>query len=547
MRRFPKAILLSVLVALVCLPRPGETCGPFFSEAIFARPHGPDRPLEDFARGKLGVVLPDWNIPYRVVAYRYLVARPLSATEQESLLDHYNVERRIEPPDWTGRAVQDWTSARSKYRQEPPLIALWGYKPSDSEFFSYPNCLAPAFTTAIATLNDRANRFGPASQDLQEWISGQDAVFSNCGGGNGSSFPPELPDTANPLLRADRAYQIAAAHFYAGGRENYEIAVTGFQAISVDKSSPWHTLSSYLVARSLIRQASVAAEPDQTYYLPILSKAEAQLEAILKDPELQSVHDDALALLGLVRYRLHPEQREIELGKLLAEGAGIHFGQDLVDYTWLWSRYPYPAHAHDDLSAWLCEGGSLEGAFEKWRTTHSMPWRVASLWQLKPADHAFKEVMDAAAKVPPTSEAYPTVAYCRARLARESGDEAIARQVLNAVLTQRKALPLSALHLLQDEQMQVVTDYGTFQSRLWQNPIEYDDGVNIVPCDTADAPGCGPNSARPLPRCSTPASQTSCSLASRSHARFQQICIAVWRHRPGRVRLCSIRPTLQDN
>ena len=122
-----------------------------------------------------------------------------------------------------------------------------------------------------------------------------------------------------------------------------------------------------------------------------------------------------------------------------------------------------------------------------------MPWLVAALWQLKPGDAAFSGVMEAAAKVPPASEAYATVAYYRARLARESGDDELARRVLKGALAQRRVLPLSALHLFQDEQMQVVTDYETFQSSLWQNPLEYDNGVgDIVPCEKADLPGCGP-------------------------------------------------------
>lgn len=359
----------------------------------------------------------------------------------------------------------------------------------------YPNCLDPAFTTAVETLKDRARRFGATSPEPQEWISGQDAVFSNCSGrGN---IPPPLPATANPLLRADRAYQIAAAHFYAGPTEDHEItkgyenAVKGFQAIAEDKSSPWHTLAPYLVARTLIRQASVTAEPNQTYNPAFLGQAEVQLEAILKDPAERSVHDDAESQLGFVRYRLHPEQRLSELGKLLAAGGtGIHFGQDLVDYTWLGRRFPHPAN--DNLSAWLSEGGSPENSIDKWRRTYSPPWLVAVLWQLKPGDTVFREVMAAAAKVPPTSEAYATVAYYRARLARESGDDELARQVLKAALAESKNLPLSALHLFQDEQMQVVTDFETFESRLWQNPIEYDDGWDISPCEKPDSPGCGP-------------------------------------------------------
>jgi hypothetical protein len=495
MRRFPKAIILSALAALVFLPRLGETCGPFFSAAIFARAHGPDRPMADFARGKIGVVLPDWYAVYRIVAYRYLESKPLSAEEQQSLLEHYDAERRIEPPKRMGQAAEEWVSARSQYNQEPAPIGLTDYKPTQNEFSSYPNCLAPALITAAATLKARAQRFGATSPELREWIRGQDAVFSNCSGG--ANIPPELPPTANPLLRADRAYQIAAAHFYAGPTEayeitkGYEIALEDFQAIAADKSSPWHTLAPYLVARTSIRQAGVTAEENQTYNPAILAKAEVQLEAILKDPTQRPVHDDAESLLGFVRYRLHPKQRKSELSKLLAEGGiGIHFGQDLVDYTWLGVS---PNPEHDDLSGWLSEGGSLEGAVAKWRATRSMPWLVAVLWQLKPRDAAFTEVMGAAAKVPPISEAYATVAYYRARLARQSGNVDLARGVLKAAWAQSKTFPPSAIHLFQDEQMQVATDFESFESRLWQNPIEYDDDVgNIDPCADSNEHDCGP-------------------------------------------------------
>jgi hypothetical protein len=490
MKRFRQAFILCALAALVFHPRLGETCGPFFNAAVFTREHGPDRPLKDFAGGKIGVVLPDWYDAYRIVAYRYLESKPLSAAEQQALLDHFDADRRIDPPEQFTRALADWTSARAQYAHEPAPNPPQEYRPSDYAFNAIPNCLAPAFITAVETLKDRASRFGPKSPEIEEWIRGQDGVFSNCGRGN--NVPPELPAAANPLLRADRAYQIAAAHFYAGGAKDYEEALKDFQSIAADKASPWHDIAAYLVARTLIRQASATAEANKTYNLAVLAQAETQLEAILKDPELQSVHADAASLLGLVNYRLHPQQRFSELGKLLAEGGtGAHFGQDLVDYTWL---APGSASAaHDDLSDWLSAGSSPDGAMAKWRATRSMPWLVAVFWQLQPGDTAFAEVMAAAAKVPPTSEAYPTVAYYRARLARESGDAGLARQILKGALAQAANLPVSSLHLFQDEQMQVAADFDAFASHLWQNPIELDDEArDITPCLKSDSPGCGP-------------------------------------------------------
>jgi hypothetical protein len=121
-RRFLKALILCTLVASVFLPRLGETCGPFFSAAIFARAHGPDRPIADFARGRIGVVLPDWYEAYRVVAYRYLESKPLSAAEQQSLLDQYDDERRIEPPNRWVEAITDWASAEAQYDQPLPRM-----------------------------------------------------------------------------------------------------------------------------------------------------------------------------------------------------------------------------------------------------------------------------------------------------------------------------------------------------------------------------------------------------------------------------------------
>ena len=490
MKRFRKTFILGALAALVFHPRLGETCGPFFSAAVFSREHGPDRPLKDFARGKIGVVLPDWYDAYRIVAYRYLESKPLSAAEQQSLLDHYDADRRIGPPNPFSQALADWTSARAQYSQQPSPNAPQEYRQGKDEFYAVPNCLAPAFINATETLKGRAVRFGPKSPELEEWIRGQDAVFSNCGGAN--NIPPELPATANPLLRADRAYQIAAAHFYAGGAKDYEIALKDFQAIGGDRDSPWHGIAAYLVARTLIRQASVTAEANKTFNLAVLAQAETQLEAILKDPELQSVHADAASMLGLVDYRLHPQQRAAALGKVLAEGGTeAHFGQDLVDYTWL--ERSSPNVAHDDLSDWLSSGGSSADSMAKWRTTRSMPWLVAVLWQLQPGDAALAEVMAAAAKVSPTSEAYPTVAYYRSRLARESGDAELARQILKGALAQAANLPVSSLHLFQDEQMQVAADFQTFASHLWQNPIELDaEAGDITPCLKSDSPECGP-------------------------------------------------------
>lgn len=510
MRSILKVLILCGAAGLLLLPRLGETCAPEFPQAIFVRSHGPDRPMSSFAQGRIGIILPSWRRAYLVVAYRFLESKRLSAAEQRSLLEHWDVDRRIEPRDTTRQAIADWVSARNKYPTNGVPKNTQEFEPRNLGYREIPNCLAPAFVTAVATLTDRAARFGAASPELQEWIRGQDTVFRNCAAG--TSIPAQLPATVNPLLRAERAYQIAAAHFYTG---QFEAARQEFQAIATDGSSPWRTIAPYLVARTLIREAMNTAAVDQSFNPVVLAKAEDWLKAMMNDPKNRSVRQDAESLLGFVRYHLHPEQRQHELGRLLARGSsGPRFGQNLVDYTWSLDRFlelepDFPGvqrwtseyekrkaewvlrrytelkpQRSDDLSDWLMTVQSpapeaKDHAAEMWRSTHSAPWLVAALGKVHGGDVATHDLMDAAAEIPSGSSAYVTVAYHRARLARESGDTATARRILKEALAQGDILPPSTVHLLQVEQMRAAADVDDFLAHLWQRPIRLDSGLDI--------------------------------------------------------------------
>jgi hypothetical protein len=56
-------------------------------------------------------------------------------------------------------------------------------------------------------------------------------------------------------MRADRAYQIASAKFYA---DQYDAARQDFQTIAADPTSPWHTIAPYLAARCFIRAGKLS-------------------------------------------------------------------------------------------------------------------------------------------------------------------------------------------------------------------------------------------------------------------------------------------------
>jgi hypothetical protein len=509
MKKILKVMFVSAVAVWIVLPRHGRSCAPDFPRAIFVRPHGPDRPMTSFAGGKLGIVLPTWWRAYLLVAYRYLESKPLSPEEQHSLLERWDVDRALEPNSRTSDAIAKWVSARRLHTQSLITYEIGEFKNWTSEYYQIENCQAPAFTTAIFTLEDRAHHFGATSRELQEWIRGQDTVFGNCGGGN--ILPAQLPASANPLLRADRAYQIAASRFYSG---EFEAAIQDFKAIAGDLSSPWHDIASYLIARTLIRIAAKTAQPDFTYNPIVLAQAETWLKQIVGDPKQRAVRKDAQSLLSLVVFHLHPEQRQHELGRLLARGGtGSSYGQDLRDYTFLldhifefdpdfpgierwtpeyeqrkkeWNRNRYSQlkpQRSDDLTDWAItmqwEGpAARDHAIAKWKSTQSVPWLVAALGRLKGGDAEVGDLMNAAAEISPTSAAYATVAYHRIRLARESGDYQLARKVLKEALAPGINLPPSAVHLLQDEQMMAAADFKDFLAFLWQRPLLFDYGEN---------------------------------------------------------------------
>src|SRR5690606_37821905 len=145
------------------------------------------------------------------------------------------------------------------------------------------------------------------------------------------------PDEANPSmpewLQKDRAYQMAAASFYS---LDYADARRRFAAIAEDFSSPWQETADYLVGRTMIRQASLARS-EQTanrFY----AEAESYPYRLSVSSNKYAASDEKL--LGLVKYRLHHEQRTRELAQILSyQNGGENFRQHLIDYTWLLDKF----------------------------------------------------------------------------------------------------------------------------------------------------------------------------------------------------------------
>ena len=122
-------------------------------------------------------------------------------------------------------------------------MSLYAAVSKDQPYFQYVNCPVDALQNASRTLDDRVAKYGADSANVREWVSAQDQVFSNCGG-EARVIPASL-DSEDTQFRADRAYQIAAAHFYC---RDFDEAVADFDTLAKDRSSPWSTMSPYLAA-----------------------------------------------------------------------------------------------------------------------------------------------------------------------------------------------------------------------------------------------------------------------------------------------------------
>jgi hypothetical protein len=480
------ALAIGMAVGLV-LSRPALGCGPFFEQAIFTYTLHPDLPLSGFARGQLGVLQPTYARSYLYVAYRYLRGIGFNEAEQKALLalwdERLNPQADVWDPNASG-AVKAWYDARARIAHggtPPPIDVFKALEARNGQWYLhlYVNCPADAFRTAAHTLTERIAQFGADSAEVREWVRAQDRVFGNCSG------TPAIPDPVAPqsseLLRADRAYQVAAAHFYAG---NFALAVQLFRDIANDPASPWHQLAPYLVARALLRQGSLVPR-DDAVDAALLTQAEQQLQTILGDHTLQAMHPAAGRLLAVVRFRLAPEARLRELAQqLLTADIEQTLKQDLWDYTLLLDQVLEPPHGasagqarQDEVTDWILtfqdrSPKALEHAIDRWLATSSQLWLVAALAKIGAGHPKVPELLAAAAQVPVEAPAFASVAFHRLRLLADLGKPGEARQQLDGLLARDGTmLPPSARNLLLALRMKLARDLEEFLTYAPRVPV----------------------------------------------------------------------------
>lgn len=493
--------LIAIVLSLVILnTTTALACGPFTLEAVFVYTVHPAYPLEKFAAGRLGVVQPSYARSYLYAAYRHLTGAGFTPIEQKAMVDLWRQRLSFsggeDSTDWS----KVWLTARQQVvgsqngAQNLESIEVYRTREKPNEYENYVNCNPDAFQNAAATLNARVAKYGADSVAMQAWVRVQDQVFSNCA--SGESIPEAAPTDFDTLMRADRAYQIAAAHFYAA---HFDEARKHFEAIAADNASPWKQTAAYLVARALLRKSSLGpAEQKQES----LVAAEAQLKKILDDQKFSSLHPTATRLANLVRLKLHPDKRLYELGaKLAIPIQNFELKQEVWDYTTLLDanleadppKEPAPAR-FDDLTTWIVtfqssKPESIDRSLQQWQSKRSDAWLVAALTKVDGKHAKAGELIAAALNVKPAAPAFPSARFHAVRLLMESGKNDEARTLLDQLLkTNREQFDASSLNLLTSKRMLLATSLSEFLAYAPRNPatLSWNDDGREIPVDDGE-------------------------------------------------------------
>ncbi len=428
-QRTRASVLLACVVLLLphlLLPRRAEACGPDFLNALFVSEPRPEFPLDDFARGRIGVLQSTYARSYLVAAYRVLEGIAPDTKTQAALFALWSDRLGLKDTPWDAEyrerqkkrpkqetneddqlsdrtVISAWRDARARAlpggaSEKTELASL--YARNKNGYNYYLNCATDGIRTATRTLDERVRHYGASSPAVRDWVTAQDRVFSYCSSNiyQAQQITPQLPDeklaVADETLRRDRAYQIAAALFYDS---RYDEARERFRLVARDAGSPWRALGALLVARTLLRQATLevrakpaasagegagsgaantnanansnaasvnnanansSANASNTNVSPAenaqkeeeeppfdqerLSEAADELKRILADDNLREVHPAATRLLNFARFKLEPLARLRELEREVLEpheGAHADLQQSLYDYTFLLDKF----------------------------------------------------------------------------------------------------------------------------------------------------------------------------------------------------------------
>jgi hypothetical protein len=451
-----RSVARLTLALLLCGLAPAAwATGQYIPEIRFFSRSGmdPENNLAYF-HGRLGILRPTFDDNRLYAAYRQMMGGSFSDAEARALLAPC-----CDAPGANDSTTAAWNDTRKRVigaNVASREIAPRARSPELSAFDV--SCFPNAYRNAAATLALRIQEHGVSDPSVREWITGEDAVLANCTAD--SALPADAPN-APAWLKADRAYQIAAAYFY---RLDYARAAELYAAIGQDAASPWRKLARYLAARAAVHAAIVAKTADS------VSAASSAIAGVAADPELIDYRTDATHLASMLAFATRPQERAQELAKSLLAAdlpatlaADIH---DLRDLERSGTRYT-------DVGAWIYDIDVLTGekgrqnadakadVLARWRDGHPLPWLVAAMIYLEPSDPDAAEAITASQAVDANSPAYYTLAWHRLRLLIGLGKTDDARAELDRQLA-APSLPEGVGNLMRYQRLALARNIGEF-------------------------------------------------------------------------------------
>ncbi|GAC1445942.1 MAG: hypothetical protein NVSMB56_00760 [Pyrinomonadaceae bacterium] len=468
---FKRALSLSlsfalIFVSLLSTPRATFACVPGGLSAVFSYVHHPDIPFDRYARGEIGVVQQTYARSYLFAAYRDIAGIGFNTNEQKELVALWDERLRYESrSEDTEKWIAAWTEKRKTVPDlpKPPDINIYREVNRKDEYINYINCTQDAFQSAAKRLQTQITKYGATNDRVKLWVDAQDRVFANCHEGQNIIEAPPA-DSDAPII-AERMYQAASALFYAA---RFDDAQKAFEIIGRDVKSPYQQTAKYLIARALIRKATLAPATDTATRNTSFAQAGEQLRKILNDARAAQFHQSARGLLNYVRLRANTEARLHELAHdILNRNSEATLRQDIWDYTFAldsvltqfdggdggrkFAQIPESARAND-VSDWITtlqatDAESTVHAVSRWRQTEKPTWLVAAISKAQKDNSQTPLLLAAADKIPVSSPAYPTVAFHAARLLIAVGSLDEARRRLDVLLSEKRAiLPPSAIN-----------------------------------------------------------------------------------------------------
>jgi hypothetical protein len=487
-KRMRRAVLAVMLLAGVLIQAPWAAwgCGWEPDHGVFTETKKPDAPMEEFLRGRLGIIEPAYRRIFLLAAYRQLVGAGLDAGQQDALLGLMDRKLQAEAgalddsEEYRDSGLKEWLEARRRVKKDGEAPGLTDVADAfHQNELNFRNCLDDAFKTAAKTLGERVRQFGVDAAEVSQWLEAQDQVFANCSGEETIPAPPA--EGLHPLITRDRAYQVASAHFYA---LHLDQAGELFEAIGNDAESPWRHFAPYLVGRVMLRKATLTSsgegseapeddrkdEAEQPQIKERLVEAEKQFMKVQDDPSLAELHPAARRLLDVVRFKLQPVESRNRLAEaILSPSSETSIATTASDYTLLLDRFMKDSIGGEsfanigvvcpvddeekavtallasldrehDLTDWVltfqAEGNaSLECALKRYDEKGSLPWLIAVLSKIGPGHPRFSSISEKALQIPKDSPGYQTVGFHLARCTVEAGRLDEARTMLDGLLS----------------------------------------------------------------------------------------------------------------